>query len=382
LKVILSVDPIKYPLTGIGRYTYELAKALGQDSRVASLCFLGGRRLGHSLPEPSETQVAMLGGGVRRLLLKSRSMVELYRFISPYLKARALRGMEDHVFHGPNFYLPPFEGRSVVTIHDLSPFIWSACHPPERVRFMLPEIELSLKRATLLITDSEFTRQEVARYFNWPLEKIHAVNLASAATFYPRAASVLTPLLKGYGLSPGGYCLFAGTIEPRKNIDVLLDAYALLPQAVRQRCPLVLTGYQGWNSEALHRRMADAGRSGWARYLGFVSADQLPLLFAGARLFVFPSLYEGFGLPVLEAMASGVPVVCSNASSLPEVAGGVAAMCDSGDIDALRHLILMGMEDDSWRSDAIKRGLDQATRFSWQRCAKDTIGAYEAALSL
>jgi glycosyltransferase involved in cell wall biosynthesis len=144
----------------------------------------------------------------------------------------------------------------------------------------------------------------------------------------------------------------------------------------------VLTGYQGWNSEALHDRMADAGRAGWARYLGFVSAEQLPLLFAGARLFVFPSLYEGFGLPVLEAMASGVPVVCSNASSLPEVAGGAAAMCDSGDVDALCRLILMGMEDDSWRNDAIKRGLDQAAKFSWQRCAKETIEAYQVALSI
>jgi glycosyltransferase involved in cell wall biosynthesis len=239
LKVILSIDPIKYPLTGIGRYTYELAKALGQDDRVASLCFLGGRRLCNSIPEPSEYTGCHAGkGGLRRLLLKSRTVVELYRVISPYLKARALRGMEDHIFHGPNFYLPPFEGRSVVTIHDLSPYLWSECHPPERVRFMLPEIELSLKRATALITDSEFTRQEVASYFSWPIEKIHAVNLASAATFYPRDASMLAPLLKGYGLSPGGYCLFAGTIEPRKNIDTLLDAYVMLPPTVRRKYPL------------------------------------------------------------------------------------------------------------------------------------------------
>jgi glycosyltransferase involved in cell wall biosynthesis len=382
LKVILSIDPIKYPLTGIGRYTYELAKALGLNDQVESLHFLGGRRLCNTIPEPSEVPDAMLEGRrLRHLLLKSRTVGELYRVISPHLKARALRGMEDHIFHGPNFYLPPFEGTSVVTIHDLSPYLWAECHPPERIRYMLPEIELSLKRAAVLITDSEFTRQEVAKYFSWPIEKVHAVNLASAATFHPRAPSVLAPKLKGYGLTPGGYCLFAGTIEPRKNIDTLLDAYAMLPAAVRLKYPLVLTGYQGWNSEALHDRMTHIGRAGWARYLGFVSADKLPMLFAGARLFAFPSFYEGFGLPVLEAMASGVPVVCSNASSLPEVAGNAAAMCHASDVNTLTRLILAGLEDESWRRDATKKGLYQAAKFTWQRCAKETITAYQVALS-
>ncbi|MCJ8502474.1 glycosyltransferase family 4 protein [Desulfatitalea alkaliphila] len=378
---MLSVDPIKFPLTGIGRYTYELAKGLALSGEVASLRFLRGGRLSDTLTEPSENSSAEHRAGLRRMLAKSRAIVSLYRRVAPRLKARVLRGMEDYVFHGPNYYLPPFKGTSVVTIHDLSPCLWPECHPAERIRFMLPEIELSLQRAKVLITDSEYTRREVADYFNWPLEKIHAVPLAAEAAFHPRRPVETNRRLKKYGLTAGGYCLFAGTIEPRKNIDLLLDAYMMLPVDIRRRWPLILTGYQGWNSDALHARLTATAQAGWARYLGFVPAHDLPFLFAGARLFVFPSLYEGFGLPVLEAMASGVPVVCSNAASLPEVVGDAAAMCDAKDVERLSRLIGVGLKDEGWRTRAVEKGLARAGHFSWQRCTNETIAAYQAALN-
>lgn len=156
-----------------------------------------------------------------------------------------------------------------------------------------------------MITDSHYTRQELADYFAWPLERIHAVPLASSPEFHPRSPDALRETLARHGLEPGGYSLFVGTIEPRKNIEALLDAYGRLPLALRQRWPLILTGYHGWRSESIHSRIAQAQQQGWARYLGFAASEDLPLLFAGARLFTFPSHYEGFGLPVLEAMSSG-----------------------------------------------------------------------------
>jgi alpha-1,3-rhamnosyl/mannosyltransferase len=187
-------------------------------------------------------------------------------------------------------------------------------------------------------------------------------------------------VLARLGLVHGGYTLYAGTIEPRKNIEVLLDAYSVLPDAIRQRWPLVLAGYHGWQSEQLHQRIDAAVSAGWARYLGYVADEDLPHLFAGAHLFFFPSHYEGFGLPVLEAMASGVPVVCSNASSLPEVAGGAALMFDPEDADALHQLILTGLEDEVWRKTAKEKGLMQASIFSWRRCANETVSVYRELL--
>ena len=377
MKVVLSVDPVKFPLTGIGRYTYELGKSL-QAELQEQLRFLRGYRITTELPTATDNRPMATPPAWKRLAQQNALVVGAFRRLNPWLKARALKGLEDHVFHGPNYYLPPFGGRSVVTIHDLSHYVWTQGHPPERVRYMQAEMELSLKRASALITDTEYTRQEVACFFGWPLDKIHAVHLASGPEFAPRSLEELKQPLAAHGLAPGGYSLFTGTVEPRKNIGTLLDAYGRLPASLQSNCPLVVCGYRGWQSDALHRRLQEAQDQGWVKYLGFVPNEALPLLMAGARLFVYPSHYEGFGLPVLEAMASGVPVVCSNATTLPEVSGGAAVMHDPNDVDALFECLLRGLEDDIWRNQARHQGLIQAGRFSWARCARETMAVYQA----
>lgn len=383
MKVILSIDPVRFPLTGIGRYTFEVAQHLKKMSEIEQLLFFSHFRFVRDLPEQMQTAKSDISfsANFRHAILKNHLAVEIYRHASSHIKRHALRGNSNHIFHGPNFYLPPFDGPSVCTFHDLSVFTWAHCHPPERIKFMHKEITLTLKRADMLITDSEYTRHEVASYFGWPLERIRAVPLASSSDFHPRTLDELYPALARRGLKAGGYCLHVGTIEPRKNLDTLLDAYAMLPQPVRQQWPLVLIGYRGWRSEKLHARIETAVAEGWLHYLGFVDSEELPLIFAGARLFVFPSLYEGFGLPVLEAMASGIPVVCSNSSTLPEVAGDAAAMCAPQDVDALCQLISAGLEDEIWRSKAKNRGLLQAGTFSWQRCAEETVAVYREMIS-
>ena len=377
MKVILSIDPVRFPLTGIGRYTYELARHLGDIPEIEQLRFFAGHRFANALPESAPSR----SGDFRRLILNSRIAAGAFRITSRLLKQRTLRGYEDFLFHGPNFYLPPFDGPKVSTFHDLSMFTWAHSHPPGRVRYMQKEIQLMLKHANMLVTDSEYTRCEIATYFGWPLEKIRVVPLACSPDFRPRSHSETRECLRKYSLSFNGYTLYTGTIEPRKNIQSLLGAYMLLPQQTRLRWPLVIAGYRGWKSEELHSRMKAAERAGWLRYLGYMPSNDLPLLFSGARLFVFPSLYEGFGLPVLEAMASGVPVVCSNASSLPEVAGGAAAMCVPNDVETMANLIVAGLEDTIWRAEAKAKGLSRAKVFSWRRCATETAAVYRDVLS-
>jgi alpha-1,3-rhamnosyl/mannosyltransferase len=378
MKVILSIEPVRFPLTGIGRYTYELARQLQAHPRLESLQLFGSTGFAPALPALRESA----GGGFRlkELVQKSHLANEAYRRLLPLFKQRALRSHEDCLYHGPNFYLPPFGGRRIATFHDLSPFKWPQCAPPQRVRFMQKELALALQRADAFITDSEFTRQELAQHFDIDPARIHAVPLAAGTEFYPRNAQQTLPILARHGLTHGGYSLYVGTIEPRKNLLGLLHAYAQLPPALRQRWPLILTGFRGWRSEEIHQAIERAEGEGWLHYLGFVPAEELPLLFSGARLFCFPSLYEGFGLPVLEAMCSGVPVVCSNSSSLPEVAGDAALQVAPEDTDALSAALQRGLEDEVWRQVAVARGLARGQTFSWERCADGSVAAYQAVM--
>jgi len=293
------------------------------------------------------------------------------------LRKQSLKGHDDFIYHGPNFFLPPFSGRKVATFHDLSPFKWAECFDPVKVKYLQREFRKTLDTADALITDSEYTRRELAEFAGWPLEKIHAIPLAAGPEFRPRTEDEVRPILELHGLTYQGYSLFVGTIEPRKNIICLLDAYELLPKAIRQKWPLILTGYRGWKSDDIHARIKDAERQGWAKYLGFLPAEELPLLYSGAKLFVFPSLYEGFGLPVLEAMQSGVPVVCSDRASLPEVAGDAALLKGPDDLEGLAEAFLLVLDSDEYRERLILTANQQTKQFTWQRCTTEAISVYQ-----
>lgn len=384
MKVILSVEPVRYPLTGIGRYTLELARHLAKLPQVEELRYFSGAGFVNELPAFSPAGSAPIKASAisatKRFLARNPLLVETHRLLHQRRQRKNLAESGGYLYHGPNFYLPPVAGPAVVTFHDLSVLTMPECHPAERVSYMRKEMMIALERASLIITDAEYGRRELAEYFDWPLERVRAVHLAGSDNFYPRSHDEITIALSELGIQSGSYALYAGTIEPRKNLERLLAAYGKLSPDLRRHYPLILAGFKGWNNDAIMERIRKGTSEGWVRYLGYLPEEKLPYLFAGARIFAFPSLYEGFGLPVLEAMASGVPVVCSNSSSLPEVAGGAAAMCAPEDVDGLHTLLQRGLEDESWRADAISKGLAQARRFSWQRCAEETAEVYDEAL--
>jgi glycosyltransferase involved in cell wall biosynthesis len=385
LKILLSVQPIKYPLTGIGRYTYELANELKNKTILNDVCYINENTILEKIPESEDIEIPVHNyikykDRIKRFMAKNKYIVDIYRYYRSFSKIEPFKDYADYIYHGPNFYVPNFPGTSVVTIHDLSVFTMPDFHPSERVLYLSREIESSLKRSAMIITDSDYIKAEIASYFSLPEERIGVAKLACGQEFHPRSEQNASSVLKAYDLEYGGYTLYAGTIEPRKNLSALLEAYSLLPTHDRQRCPLVLAGFKGWNNADIMARIDRGRREGWVKYLGFVPNDDLPVLYAGAKLFAFPSLYEGFGLPVLEAMASGVPVITSNRSSIPEVGGDAVLYTDPSDIENMRYDLERALFDDEWRDAAIRDGLTQASHFSWKQCADDTIDIYRAAL--
>lgn len=373
LKIILSTDCVKFPLTGIGRYAFELAKQL-ENSRNVDLSYLHGLSVSKTLPIASETGNS--GQGLKRHLQKSRIVSEVYRVTYPYAKSYVLNKQKEHIFHSPNYYIPPNIGKSVATFHDLSVFHWPEFHPAGRVHLMQKELKQTVARAKVLITDSEYTKNELVEYFDIDLKNVVVAPLASSGLFAPRIESDVQAVLSKYQLGYKQFFLYTGTIEPRKNILTLLQAYDRLDRLTKANYPLVISGYKGWENEELFRLFKKGGDEGWLKYLGYTASEDLPLLYAAAKGFLFPSIYEGFGLPVLEAMASGVPVICSNASSLPEVVGDAAILHDPSDVSGYAESINLIIQDNKIEQSMISAGIERGKTFSWKHCADKTIQAY------
>lgn len=402
MKIILSIEAIHPPLAGIGRYVWELATRAPSHPVVESIRFMSDGRW-TELPsiEPAlegQAQIqnqaesatlplnykgrmrqriekipAQLRSQLGRIPIVSRA----YGKIMPGVVAGQLNKVKDGIFHGPNYFVPKTHLPTVLTIHDLSIYRHPQWHPKARVDRMLSTIPDSIQRANLILTDSEAIRLELIQQFNLPEHKLKAVLLGVDQIYYPRSTVELQPYLDKFNLSANAYSLFVSTIEPRKNLQNLLAAYRALPLSTKHRWPLVLAGGRGWESDAIHADILQGEAEGWLKYLGFVDQGALPYLYAGCRLFTYPSWYEGFGLPIAEAMASGVPVLTSNTSSMPEVADGAALLVNPADVEEIRSNLLRGLEDEDWRLQAITLGLKRAAELSWDACVHNTVAAYQ-----
>jgi alpha-1,3-rhamnosyl/mannosyltransferase len=253
--------------------------------------------------------------------------------------------------------------------------------PRPRRQWLNAHLVNCLTRSPAIITISRFTRDELfnfvptldpARVFTTSLGVDHAV-------FHPQpAAGEESRLRERYAL-PAHFVLYLGTLEPRKNLQGLLAAYALLPEECRRRFPLVLGGMTGWRQRTFRSAAVRLREQGSLRQLGYVPQEDVPALMRAATVFCFPSLYEGFGLPALEAAACGTPVLSSSASSLPEVLGEAAEYVDPHSPESIAAGLFHLLGDDKRRKWLADRGPMQAAAFTWQRCARETLNAYRAA---
>jgi alpha-1,3-rhamnosyl/mannosyltransferase len=379
LRVIFNVDAITAPLTGIGRYALELARGLPAHPAIEAVKLYSAYQWvgdpAHAL-DANRTIAAL-----RRNVPFKTQALELYTQLRGALFRLHTRKLKGWILHMPNYVLMPFDGPALTTVHDLSWLSYPEAHPVERVRFLDRHLPTTLERADLVLTDSDFIASEIAARFGVARERIRAIPLGVDASFRPRTAEEMLATLAKFELHRSDYLLVVATLEPRKNLARLVRAYAALPDATKKRHPLVIVGARGWLNGELERTLAPLEASGAARRLGYVDERELPILYAGAYAFAFPSLYEGFGLPVLEAMASGAPVLTSNVSSLPEVAGDAALMVDPLDEGALRDGLVRLLGDEAWRASAEARGVERARAFTWSRCVDATVAAYRDASS-
>lgn len=283
--------------------------------------------------------------------------------------------------HGPNYFLPPESEAGLITVHDLSVFRYPETHPASRLLSFERQFASSLERALHVITDSETVRGEVIDTFSVRPEYVTAVPLGVGPSFHPMEPDQIAATLGKWNLRPGEYGLSVSAFEPRKKIAELIRAWRALPSGLRSSYPLVLAGAAGWLNGQLTEDISVAESQGWLKFLGYVREAELPHLYAGARLFVYPSIYEGFGLPPIEAMATGTPVIVADRSCLPEICGDAARYIDPDDVAAFSFAIEQSLCDDQWRSATRSRGIARADLYQWGRCVADTVEVYKKAWS-
>jgi glycosyltransferase involved in cell wall biosynthesis len=364
---------------GIGRYTRELIRSLVKhDSRYEYRLITARTAAKISNDDPI---LGAENATLRTLWLNDRWLYRLWHRFHVPLRAEWLTGKID-LYHSPDYVLPPLSNAlpAVLTVHDLSFIHYPEAFTQSLLRFLNNAVPRSISRATHVLADSASTKEDLQRVWNIPEAKISVVYSGVSPHFHPvTGKNILRDTLQKYNLGEKPYVLSVGTLQPRKNYEMLIRAFRLVSEKVSHN--LVIVGGKGWMYEQIQDEIKQQNLSNRVRLLGYADDSDLPALYSGAALFVFPSLYEGFGLPLLEAMACGVPVISSDASSLPEVTGKASIMLSPDDQAGWSGEMIDILEDPDRRTKMVAAGFLQARHFSWKESARTVTEIYHKLLS-
>jgi len=355
--------------TGVGYYSEHLLQHLaaqGDDEVVV----LSNRPIDTTRPLPPRTLVAPTTVPLPRLVW--------LQAVAP----RVLRRLRPDVVHFTNGMIPfASPVPTVVTIHDMSLTMYPRYHPLRRVLLNRPLVDVAARRADAIITVSQSAKRDIMRIYGTDARRIHVVHEAAAPSFRPiRDSSTLERIRRRYGLADR-FILYVGTIEPRKNLPKLIAAFAQRHKTGDLPHQLVCAGPYGWLSRDIEELIERLEIEDALRFTGYVPFADLPALYSLAEMFVFPSIYEGFGLPVVEAMACGTPVVTGHVAALAEVAGGAVEHVERLEIDQLADTLVRLARSPERRHHLSLLGLQRSHVFSWERAARETLNVYRHALS-
>lgn len=359
---------------GIGRYARQMTRALLELDRENEYVLF----VPSASPEASRASESAIVGqanvSLARLPLSERALVALWHRLRVPVPVELFSGRLD-VFHSPDFALAPvLRARTLVTVHDLSFRRVPECFKPALLSYLNRVVPRSVARADIVLADSESTRNDAIELLRLAPERVFVV-YAGVDSRFRRVTDqgLLEDVRSRYSL-PGRFVLSVGTLQPRKNYVRLIEAFSRLSGVEDVR--LVISGARGWLYEEIYRRVEELGLSSRVLFPGYVAEADLPALYSLSEVFAFPSLYEGFGLPPLEAMACGTPVVVSRASSLPEVVGNAGCLVDPLSVEEIAGTLQALLDSPARRADLAEQGVAQAARFTWSEAARVLLGLY------
>ncbi|CAH7046887.1 Glycosyl transferase [Vibrio chagasii] len=383
-KLLINVSPIRVPLTGIGYYTLNiLSELLSRDVDVIGI--RNGKLLTPELLVELVSQFQNPMSNDKSLSSKKRLIVEFLRAIpgvyqlkNHLLSLRAQKQLKDlvnqgYVYFEPSFVPFDYEGVTITTVHDLSFLSHPSFHPSTRVSYLTNKMQSSITKSDHIVVDSDFILKELHDFFPDSKDKSSTLYLGVADSFKPYAKDECDELLRSLKIKHNHFVLSVATLEPRKNLSKLIDAYKLLPSSVRNQYPLVLVGDQGWKNIELMNNAKELVERGQIIFTGYVADDDLKHLYASAAAFVYPSLYEGFGLPVIEAMASGAPVITSDIGATAEVAASGALLVNPCDEVAISKAILRLIQCPGDKANLSKCGIERASTFKWPNTVEQLL---------
>ncbi|MCL5027224.1 MAG: glycosyltransferase family 4 protein [Chloroflexi bacterium] len=369
MRIGIDATPAFCQGAGIGRYSRGLLRSLAAVDHQNEYRLLRPRQVRFALPPwPANFEE-------RVPWFSERNLAIVWHHLRVPLPAEVFTGAVD-IFYSPDFVLPPLRrARPIVTVHDLSFLVQPECAEANLRTYLNRTVPKAVRRAQLVLADSVNTKNDLARLLGVPEERIVVVYPGVEDAYCPIDDEARRTEVAQKLRLDRPFLLTVGTLEPRKNLVRLLEAFHKLTQTFPHE--LIVVGRPGWMYREIYQTVGRLGLHSRVRFLGFLGEEDLPVLYNLADLFVFPSLYEGFGLPPLEAMACGTPVVCSNTSSLPEVVDGAALQFDPRDVEGMAAAMEEALGNPGRRQEMAARGRQQATRFSWQRSAEQLVSLFE-----